>query len=529
MDWSGDEHILTGCYSSSLVRTTTMEKLAELVGFPCGHITYSPRYVLPSLSRVWHSGMQDDGETLDRIIASSNREFPAGGVSGGGIATIVEALLPEATCIAITSDPKGYGNLGVSIFWPSTVGLLSDDATDVARMLAVALLGSVIAASHRDFAMDVVMLRTQRSAGRKAALPEGDVLRGDYLERLRREVASSERNELLKLACDELDAVFAIAFESDGGEESLNRVSGFGDGDLAPLVVDIGAMPESGFPWHPTVDAQIFPNIASLVSTSFSRSQRLLGAVGEWEAVAAPYGNQQARFSRPAGVLIVGKRRVEGGTAFGVNDLVLVRSLSVRMSRSSSERRWFGIIARLAERVSQVASPVPDKPLQPSISKHLASRRDAKVVAPLVNAVLNDLITTTGALSATCRIVVGLGPTLGARSLARLAYAGSDSVLRAPGELEITAPPTDSVNAWVAWNGVACYLREIPKDDDDDELKRENLLWDTGFPGLVGSRLFRSEVRSELCVPVFAEGRLVATINLESAADRRVRSIWSRR
>jgi putative (di)nucleoside polyphosphate hydrolase len=65
----------------------------------------------------------------------------------------------------------------------------------------------------------------------------------------------------------------------------------------------------------------------------------------------------------------------------------------------------------------------------------------------------------------------------------------------------------DSVNAWVARTGLPCYIPNVPDR------------WGTQFDGLDGVLKVanRRTLRSELCLPIAVQGRVLGTLNLESA------------
>ena len=63
----------------------------------------------------------------------------------------------------------------------------------------------------------------------------------------------------------------------------------------------------------------------------------------------------------------------------------------------------------------------------------------------------------------------------------------------------------ESVNAWTARNGKECYIRNL---NADKPFK--------GYENLLGFLVVRDRIQSALCLPIFVNGRIVGTFNLES-------------
>jgi hypothetical protein len=113
-----------------------------------------------------------------------------------------------------------------------------------------------------------------------------------------------------------------------------------------------------------------------------------------------------------------------------------------------------------------------------------------------------------GATSVTCRLLMGGGPEPFGRSLYRVHCEGQECAADSPDSISLD-DVSSYVNAWVAVDGVPASLRRIVEGvPAAEDLAR--------YQGLEAIQLFRPNIRSELCVPVCAKGRLVGTINLES-------------
>lgn len=520
-DWAASDLILFDRYSTPRTRRALLLQLAEHVGKPCGYFTYSPFYVLPSLSDLVVDAIVGDGRHLVKAVVERARGGSGESNSPADVmATVIGNVLPGVSTAAVTRPPIGYGNLGVSVLWPHASGPLDEQRNAIAHDLAVAVLGSVIAASHREVALGVAMERTLRTAAR--GLPaDADPLHGDHLERRRVRAAELGQRDLLTLLCDELQAEGACVYELVGAE----LVAAQSQGDRSWFPNRLAKSSEGLVSAEASVEVRRYPSLAALCWDAYAKRQRLLGNVQPYECVVVPYGYLPGNQWLPGGVLAVAKTCAAAGTAYGAKDLSLLRSVATHGTRSASEQRWFGTVARLAERVADAASPREGAdPLQPHVSALLKERRDARLVAPLVRGILDDLMATTRALCATFRLVVAGGPHLGTRTLARLAYSGTDAdVLASPPEIRMDSPPTRSVNGWVAWHGRPCYLPQLPDLPDGGLLADAGAGvggWNTGYPGLTGALQLRPEVHSELCIPVFTEARLVGTINMESGVRR---------
>lgn len=498
MTWDPSELVLKGRFASAPDREELVQALAGEVGLPAGIVVFSNRYVLPSLSRV----ISDDNyhrqiQIVDQIVELSKAVLPATDAAVA-IEGVIQQLLPcEVTAVV---RPERFGDLGVLVVWPED-GQERPQAVAKARALATAVLGSFIATSHRDNAFDRELLR--RMSGPVRVPKTGPLTSVEAVPLL---VGHQRMREVVELCAETCSAVGAGVYEQREG--SLKLVVSTGQIDAlsdAIAEAEVAALPP------PEVETGIskFKSAGDCVALSSLRNQRLLGRCGEVTVFASPFGSVPADPKRVAGVFVMILGRAG---ALDSHQLALVRNVCGRLARSVADRRWFDSIARLSRRVSEITNGEADGGMPVGMASTVHRRRDLRMLGSVVSDVLQDLVTATGSASATFRVVVGSGQGWGERALARITCVGDGCELRSPAEIPIEQGPTSSVNGWVARHGRPCYLRSIAEGEDG--LPVVDGLDD--YPELEGVVLFRDGIRSELCVPVIAESRLVGTINLES-------------
>jgi len=197
--------------------------------------------------------------------------------------------------------------------------------------------------------------------------------------------------------------------------------------------------------------------------------------------------------------------------------LAFIRFIGTHLARITNERRAAASVSTVARELALIGSPHDDESPAESLqgcAPGLLNRSDVGFITDSVRRVLQSMVRLSGAMSVTCRLIVGTGDRAFARSLLRVHCEGRDCALDSPDAIDLD-DWRNSVNAWVARHGSAVYLRAFPDAESPD-------VWeDLGrYPELEGARLYREGVCSELCVPILAEGRVVGTINLEADTER---------
>lgn len=531
-DWTPDALVLDGRYASMSDWFSALAEFREVASEPCGVCVYSGRFMLPSLSVSWgFDGLTD--QMMAELAGSFRLGLAAADEAQGLLQDLIRGTFGRTVRVAhLTRHPSHIGDLAVTMFG-SWKGQFAADASRVGRRLALCALGSIVAVAHRENAYEQVMRSIMDSGGRDDYSDSVDLASPlasqASLGEVPRRFVGLQRSRLISyFATDLRDLDLCVYVLREG---NLVHDSGDCRALLLPSEVECLSPPEvtehdwleQAFRWRATASLPPFADAASLLRQAHLQERRLFGTLNGHVAMAAPFGAVPSRSDRrrqPSGLLLAVRASDSVRVLPTHAEMTCLKALETRLARSAADERWFGTIAQLSERVQTLSgqqSPHPSMATSTCCAA-LADRRDAKIVSGLVARILDDLIVTTGAISATCRLVVGAGPEVGVRQLARLAAAGGPAKLDSPDSIVIDQGNTESVNSWVARNGVACYLRRIPEPTAHDELGEARARWTQDYPGLTGPALFRAATRSELCVPVRADGRLVGTINLESAS-----------
>lgn len=218
-----------------------------------------------------------------------------------------------------------------------------------------------------------------------------------------------------------------------------------------------------------------------------------------------------------AGVLVL-CRAGEDAVQYGDYDLAILRNVALRIALLRAalvvEEASVGVI-RATRAVSHAEPPVvPEIPAPPDTRL----RHRTATVQPLTDRLPVDLARTvllaepivefaarvTGSLSATLRFLV-VTPQRDGRYVLRRVIAWP--AWRLNEEHEDVSIDDSSTHAWVARAGRLAY---IPNAFDEASFR--------DYPGLTEIlRISGRPTRSELCVPIHVDGRLIGTLNLESA------------
>lgn len=520
--WAAEDLIVEGRYASKNDRVETFSRLCSVAGAPCGILTYSTAYILPSLSAICLGDETRESQLLKTVADSYKVLVESADDSAGLVSDLISDYDSSLASVAVTPPPGLMGQLGVSVFCREQVVQELTDS-ELCRRIAVVVLGSQVESSHSANATDAV-IRGEIDRHPITNIPPGTASTS-HLAQLRKGVIDHRRSEVVRLLEENISGTAICAYVRSGSRLVANQSD---SNDGFPTAIEIGANSNEASPWtwltettawSGEIDAQVFGSDESLVRKAQSRGQRLLGIVDGALAIAAPFGGVPGRRRTAAGVLIARRLNVRRLEPFTRYEIASLRAVETRLARIASGERWFANMEQMLQHVQQLTDKVaaasnaaPQGCVEP-----LRGRRDVGLVSTLVESILDDLLITTGASSATCRLVVGIGPSLGQRQLARLAAAGTEERDAGPSLIPIVGPQSESVNSWVAFHGLPCYLRDIPDDRSTGELQDAALVWSSTYPGLHGIIDARKTTRSELCVPIESEGRVVGTMNLESS------------
>ncbi len=225
-------------------------------------------------------------------------------------------------------------------------------------------------------------------------------------------------------------------------------------------------------------------------------------------AVPIPTGPFGDRI-RYSGVLSVASKRF-AGPFVGPYELSLLRNASLRVALFSSQRESHAGASALARFISSSpASPRPSsKNAVPSQDQELRADlslpEDLTGLRPDFSALVEEAARATGADSTVLRVIV----TRASKSrtqhrLARFAVYPSAAANDEHWALPLKA---DCVTAWVARTGLPCKLPDVADPEAFNP-----------YPGLTRTlKVLGRNTRSEVCLPILADGRLMGTLNFES-------------
>jgi hypothetical protein len=253
-------------------------------------------------------------------------------------------------------------------------------------------------------------------------------------------------------------------------------------------------------------------SLAELADLCASTDRRVVGVLATGQScIGFPFGAEHVGASPVGAICLVLKGSVD--ECFGSYEQSLMRLLATHFARAYGEHRWAAAVRLVTTRLREISGLGMLDPEGESAdcASELDGREDIELASPIVMEVLDDIAKLSGAMSVTCWIIAGSAGPLFCRGLFRFHGVGVDR-----SELDRSVPldDSDSVNAWVAINGRAVYLRSIVPAGSDGVPASPDL---GRYPGLERVSVVRSSVHAVLCVPVFAEDKLVGTINLEAA------------
>lgn len=513
--WSPVQLVLGGRFADSDDLSRAVKELSEACGDPVIVATFSAHYLLPTLSRVHGLGSPEASARLLRELkdelSSTLRQDGYQAVIRGCTDAFTErhGTAPAHTLFGTSVDRPG--ELMVAVF--TTSALEEGDSARLAEYVALCALGSRNAAFHRENAIDLSTARRVREAS--GLIDVGaEPASVDELADIAQSLEEMQTANLLTLILETLSAEAIVTYEAGRAELMRHHVMGEVPDDLAPLRM---TLEDVEMPWIAGHGVPLFATLGDLVNVCVLKERRLVGTLGvDWWCVCSPFGAEHIG-SGPAGAVCIVFRGVSE-EKFGSYELSLLRLLATHFSRASAERRWMSAVGFVSTHLNEISSLGSRDSAAALVgcSPELLGREDVTLASPIISDVLSDIADLSNAMSVTCRLIAGADGPLFSRRLFRLHCVGGACAISSPDSLSAD-DVANSVNAWVAVNGTAVYLRSLVEVDGPEPYMTSPDM--ARYPGLARVAKFRESVRSELCVPIFAEDKLVGTINLEAESD----------
>jgi hypothetical protein len=515
LTWTPSDLVVDGQYCPLAVVLDRVQAAARATGYPFVYAVFDRGRVVSTLSTIvdadgrFRPVRYDDSPVAD---AAPNEEL---------VAWIRHHATQEPLEVEVLAGPpRRSGDLGIVIGRPAGEPISAADR----RSLVEATLGSFIAVAHRENSLGGQL----RSLIRSAALSRP--LLGSPEAALAHQTET--QHQLLRLSRDFIEGVEEVAAYSrvddgivmTGTSERRSPV-------LLPEEVRevVARRPREGVALHAPAEYAKFDSYSEAIMTAVASSRRTLGFVGDDHMrrpiLVQPYDEDFVSVGRADGAIaLLGKpSTLPAVSLFGPYELSLARNLALRFGLKAAESRWTGMSRRLSELTRELSKrlgsdsrtwlraadhEMRSNPRPATMAAELHDRVDVHLVDGFVELALEELRRASRSASATFRLVIGSGP-MPDRLLARV-RASPESAAVSPDCLPSCDPDgtAPNVHAWVARHGAPCSLRAIGPLGRSADLER--------YGQLERAKIYREGVRSELCVPVFAEGRLVGTINLES-------------
>ncbi len=535
--WDEFDFISTGRFSRPKDLSDAVDRLWATTNSPVLLLTFSPYYLLPSLSAVRVGG--DDaliarathGLAMLRATAESTlRDVsdPIGHMSEQGreLLRTLGVENPDARAFgALGEQRQGSGRLGVVV---ATAQVEPDpdvieDVRVEARRIAGCVFTSRAATFHRENSQDSVVRRNYEAANELiASLEDLDPSRNDTSLGDLGDIASQMSRVRLRSMHQGAHTVLdidAIGVYERKGETLVRVVPERAEYPLDfPEVVVIDY--DQQMPDAPELGGSSFESIAGPLNLSFARQSKLFTDIADdWHAITWPFGGT-SRVAGFGGVVIM-LWRDRHVSPLGAYEVSQVNSIVRRIERELVDGARSESLGRLGAVLGQISRDrqPPEAEVQDIRRGRLLRRRDIAKALPAIDSTLKFLVDYTQSLSATCRILTGDVGEVFDRSLYRVSVFPEAEGIKSPERIPLH-DVASSVNAWTAVNGRPVYLSAIHHIEATDEAPAKAEIPDLGlYAGLEAPAVYR-EMRSELCVPIFAEGRLVGTINLESAHPR---------
>lgn len=493
-------------------------------------LTFSARYGFPTMSgysaaegsvspgsqeaRSWLDGLRD------RLATTTD------------LGTAVLGFIRETVgidAVVVTPLPRRPGELAIAVSRPE-----NDAAVREVQSIVRAITTSRGAEFHLENGIDLTL--------RQAASPSSQVdvvTTSNDLPALDLFLHAARLDRLVSEAAAAVSVGALRVYEESEGRATAVTKWHPEVGLLVDSVLDLPENVET--PPPPAADTPT--SLTALIQASWRRRRRLSGIVesasGRFLVLTLPYGID-IRTDRPAGVLCQAVK-FEDASALGHYETVFGAHLATWLARIAAERRLATSIANLAQQLSLIAnagrrslsrnaqsldgiSGLSDTHLTDVVARcdeRLQRRKDVQLLLESLPRMFVELRKLCSPASCTFRLVsadnesVPADRQLDDRWLRRVYSDGGEEWGSSPWALPLSSWHS-SVIGWVARHGLPVYLRSLPEPPTKIDL---STCPDLGrYSGLHSVAMFRNGIRSELCVPVFAEDRLVGTLNIESSS-----------
>lgn len=329
---------------------------------------------------------------------------------------------------------------------------------------------------------------------------------------------------LLGLAVRVSSATSAAYYAADPRRRSLVRSS----------TLHLAKMPQRVFPDLIPLEGRDLAGHLSRARAAYVRSRTFIWPpedVGHGAADDAEWGVYAAipvptapvwSGGQNAGLLVIAKAHRSGAepVAFGQSDLALLRNVALRLSlvahlsaTASSARLVIDLGRGLSARQISARSELDDIPWNASteVPSDIDRVRDALTM------LARHVFEMTGSDSVTIRVLVPVADEDGDDWVLRRFIAHPPARLhRTDGDLSVTRLDDRGRRPWRSSANVYAAVRGL-----------HAMVWDTKFhlpvqvEGLEGLRSVSEDTRSELALPIVADGFVVGTMNLESSLPHR--------
>lgn len=518
--WSPTRHITDGIYATREDLLGATEELRVLTAGPVIVAAFSGRWLFRSLSLA---ASEDEGwntTVIDGLQAAIAEGLEHQADKRAYVAGLLSAALDDTG-----AETPHHFCFGANLERPGGIALIvaagrteGSETEHQAELIAACALASRPAAFSLDTSLELAVLSELRKASEQSrpSVPSlSSTARADTID------------GLLRFASGMLRTSAIVVYEADRQNPHrfvhLDRkafVSTSAAEDRGWMPSRVRLTENLDIPTPPELGGSRFDSLGELVDHCFlskRRPRRLVGIIADCHrAYCIPYGFDDVR-RRPIGVLCLLWPLVDNRN-LGPYELAAARMVALHLARGYDTRHSAHAVGLVTGQLSFISNDTRD----PSDASEatgcdpvLSARRDVKYIAPSVVQIVNGLVNLSGAMSVTCRILTGTDGASFSRSLVRLHSEGDPCAKNSPDRIAL-GDSGNSVNAWVAANGSPVYLRTLTPHGGPGYYTSPDL---PSYEGLERVAIYRDGIQCELCVPIFAEQRLVGTVNLES--DRR--------